>query len=350
MNISLSDAIAFCRAQLAALGTPAHIAVDVAEHLVEADRAGYPSHGISILPKYRQAIDDGHLHAAAEPQCRRADGVQLAYDGLLGFGQHVGKRAFAAAVERARLGGLCAVTVARTHHFGRMGHYGEQVSGQGMVLLAWSNVIGRGPMVAPFGGSQARLTTNPVCFALPLPGRPALVLDMATSQIAINRARILAERGEPAAAGTLIDARGRPTTDPQVMFADPPGVLLPFGGHKGYGLGLVTELLAGLLSGGGTVQPAHQHGASVATNNLFALVIDPARFADPQWIEREAAAYIDYLHACPPAPGFAAVQYPGEFEARNRAAHADFIEIDDPTWHALQALASDLGTAPLAAG
>ncbi len=350
MKIPVPVAREFCRAQLAALGVEPDIAADVATHLVESDRAGYSSHGISILPKYRQTAREGTLHINARPLCRRDEGVQLSYDGGQGFGQYIGKQVFDAAVERARAAGLCALTVSHSHHLGRMGHYGEQVTAQGMILLAYSNVVNRAPVVAPFGGREARLTTNPLCFALPLPGgRPALVLDMATSQAAINRVRVIAERGEQVAPGTLIDAQGNPTTDARALFTDPPGALLPFGGHKGYGLGLVTELLAGLLSGGGTVHPANQHGASAAINNLFALVIDPARFVDPQWMAQEAAAFIDYLHACPPAPGFESVQYPGEYEARSRAAHTETIEIGEPTVRALAALAAELGTAPLAA-
>jgi L-lactate dehydrogenase len=348
MNIPLPAALDFCRAQLAALQVEPAIAEDVATHLVGADQAGYASHGLSILPRYRQAIADGPLVPNAQARLLRDDGMLMAWDGALGFGQHVGKAVVAAAMARARARGSCVLTLRHVHHLGRMGSYGEQAAAGGLALLAWTNVIGRPAMVAPFGGRQARLTTNPMCFALPLPGREPLVLDMATSQIAMNRVRVLAAAGEPVPAGALVDAQGRPTTDGRVMEAEPPGALLPFGGHKGYGLGLVTELLAGLLSGGGTVTPEHQHGATVATNNLFALVIDPAQLADPAWLEREAAAYIDYLHGCPPAPGFAAVQYPGEYEAGNRARHAAAIELDAATIASLQALAAALGTAPLA--
>ncbi len=347
MKIPVPAALAFCRAQLAALDVPEAVAADVAAHLVGADQAGYPSHGLSILPRYRQALADGSVRADAQPQCLRDDGVQLAFDGGLGFGQHIGRLAIDAALARAAQTGLCALTLRHSHHLGRMGHYGEQVSAAGMVLLAFSNVIGRGPMVAPFGGSQPRLTTDPLCIAIPLgDGRDPFVLDIATSQIALNKVRVLSARGEPVPAGTLIDARGLPSTDGAVMFADPPGALLPFGGHKGYGLGLATELLAGLLSGGGTVQPDNQQGASLATNNLFALVIDPSRFADPGWLAGEAQAYIDYLLRCPPQPGAGAVQYPGQYEAAQRRRHAQTIELDAPTLAALSRLAAELGTAP----
>lgn len=347
MWVAVSAALAFCRAQLLALDTPPAIADEVAAHLVGADQAGYASHGLSILPRYRQAIAAGQLRPAAEARLLHDAGALVAWDGGHGFGQHVGRQVLADAIARARVHGSCVLGLRQVHHLGRMGAYGEQVAAAGLVLLAWTNVIGRTPMVAPFGGGQARLTTNPLCFALPLPGRAPLVLDMATSQIAMNRVRVLAAAGQPVPAGALIDARGRPTTDGRVMEADPPGALLPFGGHKGYGLGLVTELLAGLLTGGGTVRPAHQHGACVAINNLFALVLDPAHLADPDWLREEADAYIRYLLDCPPLQGGSGVQYPGQFEADQRVRHAEAIELDAPTVAALQALAAELGTAPL---
>ena len=175
------------------------------------------------------------------------------------------------------------------------------VAAQGLILLAFTNVINRAPTVAPFGGAQACMTTNPLCFAGPLPGgRPPFIVDMATSSIAVNKARVLAAKGEQAPPGSLIDAQGNPTTDPNALFADPPGALLPFGGHKGYAMGLVAELLAGVLSGGGTIQPEHPRNG-VATNNMFAILLNPQVDFNTDWRSLEVGAFIDYLHASPAA-------------------------------------------------
>lgn len=344
VTLALPAAIEFATRLVQTMGAPDTVARDVAEHLVASDQAGYPSHGLSILPGYHAAALKGGIAVAAGPECIRDEGPVLGFDGHMGFGQHVGKIVFARALERARQNGLCVLTLRDSCHLGRMGHYGEQAVAGGMALLAFTNVLGRAAMVAPFGGREPRLTTNPLCFAWPLAdGRAPFVLDMATSAIALNKARVLAARGEPAPADALIDADGRPTTDASVMTRAPSGAILPFGGHKGYGLGVAVELLAGLLSGAGTVRPERQQGETFAANNLFALVVDPARFADPKWLSGEAGAYIDYLRSCPPQPGFDAVRYPGEYEATQRARHADAIELDAATAAALRQLADGAG-------
>lgn len=346
IRLAIPAALRFVESLLRKQGVPDDIAQAVALHLVESDRVGYASHGVSILPGYAKALADGGLDGSARPELLHDSGSLQAWHGHHGFGQFVGREVMASAVEAARRHGHCIVTLRDSHHLGRMGHYGEQVAAAGMVLMAFTNVTQRPPMVAPFGGAEARMTTNPLCFASPLPdGRPPLIVDMATSTIALNKARVLADEGEPAPPGALIDGQGRPTTDPAVMFADPPGALLPFGGHKGYALGVVAELLAGVLSGGGTIQPAHPRGG-LATNNLFALVFDPARAGAAAWQAQETGAFIDYLLSCPPQPGRGAeegVQYPGEYEARHRARHATHIELGEAGWKALADLAARLG-------
>ena len=133
-----------------------------------------------------------------------------------------------------------------------------------------------------------------------------------------------------------------PTTDPNALFTDPPGALLPFGAHKGYVLGLVTELLAGVLSGGGTIQPDNPR-RDAAINNMFAILLDPQVDFNVDWRSQEVGAYIDYLHSCPPQLGVYGVQYPGEYEARNRATNGEFIEFDDSIWKTMADLADKLG-------
>ncbi|KOF53789.1 MULTISPECIES: Ldh family oxidoreductase [unclassified Achromobacter] len=343
MKLPIPQALEYGRRVLLAQGAPDDIARVVAEHLVESDRVGYTSHGLSILSSYRRTLQSGQVRADGRPERVNDRGAMLAYDGHMGLGQYVGKVVIEDAIARTREHGQCIVTLRNSHHLGRMGHYGELVAAQGLILLAFTNVTNRPPTVAPFGGARACLTTNPLCFAGPLPGgRPPFIVDMATSSIAVNKARVLAARNEPAPAGSLIDARGNPTTDPQALFTDPPGALLPFGGHKGYALGLVAELLAGVLSGGGTIQPEHPR-SGVVTNNLFAIVLDPQVDFNADWRTHEVAAFVDYLQACPPQPGVDRVQYPGEYEARNRELNADALDFDAPIYEGMKRLAAELG-------
>lgn len=349
MQISLNDAITFGKQVLGALKVPDDIADDVARHLVESDRVGYTSHGVSILPTYRKVLEDGRIDPAGRPSVLTDHGSLLLFEGNRGLGQHVGKVVVEQAMARAFDRGVCILTLRNSHHLGRMGQYGEMCAHAGLVFMAFTNVTNRAPMVAPFGGAEARLTTNPLCFAGPLPNnRPPLVVDMATSAIAVNKARVLAANGMTAPPGSLIDGQGYPTDDPNVLQADPPGSLLPFGAHKGYALGVVAELLAGVLSGGGTIQPGNPRQGAV-TNNMFAIVMNPQVDFSATWRSQEVEAFIEYLLSCPSQPGADPVQYPGEYEARNRLKYHDHIELSTPIWASLTQMADELGVVPPAA-
>ncbi|QHP93156.1 Ldh family oxidoreductase [Burkholderia glumae] len=349
MQISLDDAIAFGKQVLGALKVPDDIADDVARHLVEADRVGYTSHGVSILPTYCQVLADGLIDPAGRPSVLADHDSLLMFEGNRGLGQHVGKVVVERAMTRALDRGVCILTLRNSHHLGRMGQYGEVCAHAGLVFMAFANVTNLAPMVAPVGGAEPRLTSNPLCFAGPLPNdRPPLVVDMATSAIAVNKARVLAANGMKAPPGSLIDSRGCPTDDPNVLQADPPGSLLPFGAHKGYALGVVAELLAGVLSGGGTIQPGNPRQGAV-TNNMFAIVLNPQMDCSSPWRSHEVEAFIEYLLSCPRQPGADPVQYPGEYEARNRQKYHDHIELSTPIWASLTRMADELGVVPPAA-
>ncbi|HKT97462.1 MAG TPA: Ldh family oxidoreductase [Paraburkholderia sp.] len=349
MEVAIDDARRFATDVLTKLSVPADIAADVADHLIESDRVGYASHGLSILPNYRRGLDAGFVIPQARPERVEDRGPFVAYDGHSGFGQHVGKVVIEDAIARARTHGQCVLTLRHSHHLGRMGHYGEMVAQQGFVLLAFTNVVNRPPVVAPFGGREARLTTNPLCFAGPLPGgRAPFVVDIATSAIAVNKARVLAENGQAAPPGSLIDSNGQPSTDPNVLFAEPPGALLPFGAHKGYALSLVAELLAGVLSGGGTIHAENPRNG-IAHNNMFALVLDPQVDFNATWRSQEVANFLDYLLSCQPQDPSRPVQYPGEYEANNRARHSVTIELPDSVRKPFAELAAEFGVAPVTA-
>ncbi|GJG93762.1 hypothetical protein CBA19C6_04755 [Cupriavidus pauculus] len=213
MKLSTASARTFARNILIAQNVPEDIADDVAEHLVESDRSGYVSHGISILPNYRRAIEGQSVNCAGRAECVMDRDMLMVFDGHGGFGQHIGKTVMLQAIDRVRQHGHCIVTLRRSHHLGRMGHYGEMVAQAGLVLLSFTNVINRPPVVAPFGGRVPRLTTNPLCFSGPMPnGRPPLVVDIATSAIAINKARVLAEKASrpPSTASSTPTATRRP--------------------------------------------------------------------------------------------------------------------------------------------
>ena len=174
---------------------------------------------------------------------------------------------------RAKAHGVCVVGLAHSHHLGRIGQWAEQCVEHGLVSIHFVNVLSR-PIVAPFGGRDARLGTNPFCVGIPRPGGEPIVLDFATSKIAQGKTRVAYNKGVAIEPGTLIDDHGEPTTNPRYTVVEPIGALLPFGEHKGAGLALICELLGGALAGGATGR-AVSDGRRRVLNSMFSILVDP---------------------------------------------------------------------------
>jgi uncharacterized oxidoreductase len=316
----------------------------VADHLVLANLAGHDSHGVGMVPSYVRHLKAGLVVPNTRAKVVKDDGAVLMFDGGRGYGRCVAGEAMAAAITRVRQTGVVAVTLANAHHIGRVGAYGELTSAAGLVSLHFVNVTDHRAIVAPFRGTDARFVTNPVCIALPgTDAHPPVLLDMATSAIAMGKVRVAKNEGHDVADGILIDSKGQPTRDPNVMYRDPIGALQTFGGHKGYALAVVTELLAGALSGGPTIQPGNKRmGGTI--NNMFAVVLDPARLAGVDWLRRELDGFLDYVKASPPANPAAPVLVPGDPERLARAERSRAgIVVDATTWDEILQAAEAVG-------
>jgi uncharacterized oxidoreductase len=331
---------------LAAGGSSGAEADLVADHLVQANLAGHDSHGVGMVPAYVRHLRAGLVVPNTRAKIVKDDGPILMFDGLRGYGRCVAGEAMGAAIARCRQSGIVAVTLANAHHIGRVGAYGEMTSGAGLVSLHFVNVTDHRAVVAPFRGTDGRFVTNPVCIALPGTDRqPPMLLDMATSAIAMGKIRVAKNEGHLVPEGVLIDEKGQPTRDPAVMYREPHGALLPFGGHKGYALAVVTELLAGALSGGPTIHPGNQRlGGTI--NNMFAVVLDPARLAGVDWLRREIDGFVEYLKGSPPADPAAPVLVPGEPERLARTERSrSGIHIDATSWEEILHSAEAVGVA-----
>jgi len=316
----------------------------VADHLVQANLAGHDSHGVGMIPTYVRHLQAGLVVPNTHAKLVKDDGPTLMFDGGRGYGRCVAGEAMAGAIARCRLTGVVALTLANAHHIGRVGAYGELATAAGLVSLHFVNVADHRAIVAPFRGTDARFVTNPVCIALPGTDRqPPLLLDMATSAIAMGKVRVARNEGKPVPDGVLIDPAGQPTRDPNVMYREPHGALRPFGGHKGYALAVVTELLAGALSGGPTIQPGNPRLGGVI-NNMLAVLIDPARLAGVDWLRREIDGFVDYVKASPPADPAEPVLVPGDPErlAREERSRTG-IPVDPTTWEEILQAAEKLG-------
>ncbi len=327
-------------------GSEAEECAIVADHLVGANLAGHDSHGVGIVPTYVRNLERNLLRPNTAVSTVRDDGAFLQFDGGKGYGQRVAGEAMAAAVARCGETGIVALTLKNSHHIGRVGAYGEMATDAGLISLHFVNVTDHFAIVAPHRGADARFGTNPVCIAMPT-GNPAepIILDMATSKVAMGKVRVANNAGKRLPDGLVIDADGVPSNDPGVMFREPKGALLPLAEHKGYGLALMAELLSGALSGGGTLQPANERLDGII-NTMTAIVLDPARLGDVGWIEREVDAMAAYAKGSPPADPDLPVLVPGEPERLSRAARqANGVPLDRETFDQLLAAGETLGLA-----
>lgn len=316
-------------------GCDAEEAAAIASHLVDANLSGHDSHGVGMLTDYVPAMLDGRLKLGRRARILRDQGAVVVIDGGLGVGQVLGREAMTIGIARARRHGVALVALQRSHHLGRIGAWAEQCAAGGCVSMHYVNAIGHRTYVAPFGGRDGRLATNPVCIGLPPTDRPAIILDMATSKVAFGKVKVARNKGRPAPEGALLDSAGEPTTDPAVMFAQPMGALLPFGEHKGYGLALMCDLLAGALAGGGTNRPETQVSDTII-NSMLSIVIDPAALTNATGWKAEADALCDWVKSSPARAGFDAVMVPGEPERRTRAERERHgIPLDRNTWRQL---------------
>src|SRR5262245_62898228 len=182
----------------------------VADHLLRANLMGHDSHGVGMIPTYIRHLKAGLVVPNTRAKLVKDDGAMLMFDGGRGYGRAVAGEAMSAAIARCRETGVVAMTLANAHHIGRVGAYGELATGAGLVSLHFVNVTDHRGLVAPFRGSDARFSTNPVCIALPGTERqPALLLDMATTAVAMGKVRVARDEGKVVAEGILMSPSGR---------------------------------------------------------------------------------------------------------------------------------------------
>lgn len=316
----------------------------VADHLVDANLAGHDSHGVGMLPHYMRNFKAGTLKANQVPEVVSESGNFSVWDGKNGYGQVIARDAMGWAAETARRRGVAVHGLRNTHHIGRVGAYGEIAAAQGLVSIHFVNGNSGPPRVTPFRGREGRLSTNPICVAVPgTKDTPMIVLDMATSRVAIGKVRVAYNQKKPMIEGALIAADGKPTTNPAVLYEDPRGAVMPFGEHKGYALALIAELLAGAIAGAGTIQPANSRERGIL-NGMLTVVIDPLRMAGATFIRTEIDELIAYMKATQAADPSLPVLVPGEPERIARAQRiAEGIEIDDTTWKEIGEAAKSVG-------
>jgi hydroxycarboxylate dehydrogenase B len=324
-------------------GTTEEEARLVADHLVEANLMGHDSHGVIRVQPYIGLLRDGRTTTGKGVRITKDAGALITVDGQEGLGQVVCKQAMDLAIERARAHGVAVLGLCNTTHMGRIGAWAEQAAAAGMVSLHFCNTTGFGIQVAPFGGTDRRLSVNPIALGVPRKGREPIIHDMSTGTIAAGKIRVARNKGSRLPEGSLIDNRGLPTTDPEAFFADPPGAITTAAAHKGYGLAMFVEILAGSLTAGGSSHPDNPT-ADRAINNLLSILIDPGRMAGVAAMAADIDRLVAWVKESPPASPGGEVLLPGEIERRTRAERrAHGIPLDPNTLAQVRAAATTVG-------
>lgn len=328
-------------ALLVAAGTPPAEAEIVMQHSIDANLAGHDSHGIIQIPTYIERIKAGHIVPGAEWSIVQESPTTTVVDGHWGFGYVVTERAMRLTIDKAALANVAAATVFRQGHIGRLASYPLMAAAAGMIGLITADSGRSTKQVAPFGGREARLGTNPLSIAVPADLDGPLFLDMATSAVAAGKISLAVSRGESIPLGWIVDRTGQPTTDPNELRKG--GALLPLGGSEGYkgsGLAAIVEILCGLLTGlGFGIDPSFRHN-----DGCFIAVFNVAAFRPLAQFKAQVAEFARYLKATEPVEPGRPVLYPGEIEhLRAQERRANGIDIEDATWRKLEALAAEYG-------
>ena len=299
---------------------------------------GVDSHGVARVPVYAERLRSGAINGRPRPSVASRDGALAVVDGDRGPGQVAALFATDLSLELAREHGVGAVGVRHSAHFGAAAYYAMRAAEAGLVGIAMTNTE---PLVIPYGGAERALGTNPICLAAPT-ASGIFNLDLATSQVAINRIYNARDEGRPIPEGWGVDERGAPTTDPAAVHAG-----VPLGGYKGYALALMVEVLCGVLPGAGVrhgVGDLYGGGSGAQDTGHFHLALDPERTVGRARFAAVLDGLLDELRAIPPAPGFDEVLVAGDPEDRARAERERTgVPIAPALWGTLRALSDELG-------
>jgi uncharacterized oxidoreductase len=340
-----------------AAGCDAAEAGRIGLHLVSANLAGHDSHGVIRVPRYVQWLDMGRVRAGQQPTVVVESATHAVLDGNFGFGQTIGPIAVDLGISKARAAGLAVVTLRNSGHVGRIGDWAERAAEAGLVSIHFVNV-GMGEVVAPFGGTERRFGTNPMCIGVPQPdGAPPLLLDFATSLVAEGKVMVASNGGKPIPPDALIGPDGKMSGDPTVLYGpidgspvrDPgngTGALRAFGDHKGSAIAFMCEILAGCLAGSPTAGPLAEGKRGGIVNGMVSIYLDPGHFGGAGFAAT-ARDFAEYVRASRPAQAGGEVLVPGDMEARTREARLrNGVPLQAETWAALVATGRGLGVTP----
>jgi uncharacterized oxidoreductase len=313
----------------------------IARYLVSSNLAGHESHGVARVPRYVGYVRDGQVRVNQTGTIVTDTGAIVVIDGNAGFGQAIGERAVRLGIERALKHGIALVGIRNTGHLGRLGAFAEAAAESGLVSLHFVNSPGRGGIqVAPAGGRERREAPNPLSIGVPNADGPPFLLDITSAVIPEGKVMVALNRGDALPEGAAIDADGRPTRDPKAFYGPPQGALLPIGGHKGFGLCMAIDLLAGALTRGGCSDPRQ----TLFGNNMLSIYIDPDAMGSGTYLADAARDLSAWVRSATPIRPGDEILAPGDMELRNRRHRlAHGVPLDPTTWRSICDVAATLG-------
>ena len=331
----LREAVA---AIFAAAGCSSDESTGLAANLVDANLCGHDSHGVIRVVQYIRYVNNGTVKRGQTISIVAETPTLVVVDGNLGFGQTIGRQTMALLSSKAKASGLALSSIRNSSHFGRVGAWAEQLAADGLISLHFTTTTGLGMLAVPFGGTDRRLSLCVIAAAVPVDGRDPLLLDCATTTTAEGKLRVARNKGVPVPPGQIVDKDGNPSTDANDFYAG--GAILPMAGHKGHGLTIIADLLAGALSGGGCTAP----GVTLMNSSMTSIAIDPGPVTDREAYFAEIRRFCDWVTGSPPKDEAARVLLPGEIEHMTRAKrNRDSIAIDDETWRQIVETAASVG-------
>lgn len=332
-----------CQDIFEAVGVSTDDAKIVSNSLVDSNLCGHDSHGVMRVPQYVGFLKDGTYKPNPVFSIFSETDAIIAADGGWGLGQVQAHRLLKLILPKADKLGVASGTLRNCGHTGRLGEYAEVCAAKNLALFATVNSHGAGRRVAPPGGTQGRISTNPICLAAPTSGEP-VVLDFGTSVVAEGKVRVNFQKKEATPDGWLQDHEGQPTNDPGVLYNDPRGSILPFGGqqqYKGFGLGLLLDLFAGGLSGGRCSNPDDPMAG--VGNTLVFIVLNPAKFGGIDSFLQQTDGLTAFVRNTPPSKPDQPITLPGDPERKSKADRLkNGINIPDGTWELISKTMNEL--------
>jgi LDH2 family malate/lactate/ureidoglycolate dehydrogenase len=345
-KVDHTELLCFSEQLLLTGGMPQGDAELVARLLVKADLRGYSGHGVTRIPSYLAWTHDGTIDLLKRPKITREGKITAVIEGNHYIGQVAACTAMELAIKKAKEYGAGIVCLRHASHTGRLADYMEMAADAGMIAMGAVSV-GAGTTTL-YGGMERVTGTNPIAFGIPARDGRHIILDFATAAISMGELQKRVARKQPIPEGVMLDSLGHPTTDFRTFRGPPRGVFLPFGGYKGSGVAMITEILGGILTGNGLGSEWWKNGGH-GINGVFLQAFAVGEFQEPDTFYQKVEKLISFIKSIKPASGFTEVLVPGENGRRKEEQQRQTgVEIDTPTWSRLQQLATELGVTAVA--